>query len=232
MSMNIFESNPEDVTRLILVRHGRTSANEAGRIGALKDYPLDEIGKAQAQKVALRLKNFPVSAIYSSPILRTAQTAQTIADHFGLNVQFRDELKEYYFGLAADHTMEEIKRENETVYNEMIAWMNMGPVQTGPHLYIPDAEPLEEFESRIWRFTDEILEKNPGEVVCAVTHMSLIKGFMAVHFGGGVQQRMNFSALNTSLTIIDFYKKVPVLSAFNDISHLDTKYPYGRVNLL
>ncbi|NMB63201.1 MAG: hypothetical protein GYA18_12820 [Chloroflexi bacterium] len=55
---------------------------------------------------------------------------------------------------------------------------------------------------------------------------------MAVHFGSGIQQRMNFNALNTSLTIIDFYKKIPVLAAFNDISHLDMPYPYGRVNLL
>ena len=234
MNMNLFESSPKDVTRLILVRHGRTSANQAGRIGAMKDYPLDETGKEQAARVARRLKrDFPIAVIYASPILRTKQTAQAVADEFGLgDIQFRDELKEYYFGMAADHTMEEIKEENEAVYNEMINWMNKEPGQTGPHLYIPGAELFEDFEARIRRFTAEILEKNPGQVVCAVSHMGLIKGFMAVHFGSGIQQRMNFNALNTSLTIIDFYKKIPVLAAFNDISHLDMPYPYGRVNLL
>ncbi|NMB61848.1 MAG: histidine phosphatase family protein, partial [Chloroflexi bacterium] len=111
MNMNLFESSPKDVTRLILVRHGRTSANQAGRIGAIKDYPLDETGKEQAARVARRLKrDFPIAVIYASPILRTKQTAQAVADEFGLgDIQFRDELKEYYFGMAADHTMEEIK---------------------------------------------------------------------------------------------------------------------------
>jgi len=232
MNMNLFESSPKDVTRLILVRHGRTSANQAGRIGAMKDYPLDETGKDQAARVAQRLKDFPISTIYSSPILRTKQTAQAIADEFGYDIQFRDDLKEYFFGMAADRTMEEVKEENEAVYNEMIDWMNMGPLQTGPHLYIPGAEPFEDFEARIRRFTGEVLANNPGQVVCAVTHMGLIKGFMAVHFGGGIQQHMNYNALNTSLTIVDFYKKMPVLAAFNDISHLDMMYPYGRVNLL
>lgn len=233
MNMNLFESSPKDVTRLILVRHGRTSANKAGRIGAMKDYPLDEIGKDQAARVARRLKSFPISTIYSSPIMRTKQTAQAIADELGFaDIQFRDDLKEYYFGIAADHTMEEVREENEAVYNEMITWMNMDPSQSGPHLYIPGAELFEDFEARIRRFTAEILENNPGQVVCAVTHMGLIKGYMAVHFGGGIQQHMNYNALNTSLTIIDFYKGIPVLAAFNDISHLDMPYPYGRVNLL
>ncbi len=230
--MNIFVSNPDDVTRLILVRHGRTSANKDAKIGALKDYPLDEVGSEQAARVAKRLKEFNISAIYSSPILRTRQTAQAIADVLGLNIEFRTELQEYYFGTIADHTMEEIKQEDEATYNKLISWMNMGQEQTMQRPVIPGAEPLQDFEARIRRFTNEILDIHPGQVVCAVSHMGLIKGFLAIYFGGGLGRRMNFNALNTSLTVIDFYKKVPVLSAFNDISHLDIPLPFGRVNLL
>lgn len=230
--MNIFESNPEDVTRLILIRHGRTSANKAGRIGALKDYVLDDVGQEQVRKMSQRMKEFPVSTIYASPVLRTKQTAQAIADEFDLNIDLRDDLKEYFFGFAADLTMEEIKQENESVYNEMVQWMNAEWKPGKPHLYVPGAEPLEDFEARLRNFTSEILENNPGQVVCAVTHMSVIKCFMAICFGGGIKDYMGFNALNTSLTIIDFYKKIPVLATFNDISHLGIKYPYGRLNLL
>ncbi|MGV8025966.1 MAG: histidine phosphatase family protein [Anaerolineaceae bacterium] len=230
--MNIFASDPKDGTRVILVRHGRTSANKDAKIGSVKDYPLDEVGNDQAQRVAKRLKDFNISAIYSSPILRTKQTAQAIADRIGLNIAFRKELQEFIFGSIADHTMEEIKKEDEETYNELIAWMSMGQEQTMARPVIPDAETMQEFEARIRKFTKEMLDNHEGQTICAVTHMGWIKGFMAIYFGGGVGQRMNFNALNTSITVIDFYKQVPVLSGFNDISHLDISLPYGRVNLL
>jgi broad specificity phosphatase PhoE len=230
--MNIFASDPKEGTRLILVRHGRTSANKDAKIGSVKDYPLDEIGIDQAQRVAKRLKDFNITALYSSPILRTKQTAQAIADAVKLNIEFRTELQEFYFGSIADHTMEEIKNEDEIIYNELIAWMNMGQEQTMTRPIIPGAETMQDFETRIRRFTKEILENHAGQTVCAVTHMGLIKGFLGIYFGRGLGQRMNFNALNTSITVIDFYKQVPVLSGFNDISHLSTALPYGRVNLL
>ncbi len=231
-NMNIFASDPKDGTRLILVRHGRTSANKDAKIGSVKDYPLDEIGIEQAHRVAKRLKDFNISAIYSSPILRTRQTAQAIADVIKLDIEFRTELQEFFFGSIADHTMEEIKKEDEITYNKLIAWMNMGQEQTMLRPVIPGAETMQEFEARIRKFTKEILDNHAGQTICAVTHMGLIKGFLGIYFGGGVGQRMNFNALNTSITVIDFYKQVPVLSGFNDISHLDIALPYGRVNLL
>jgi probable phosphoglycerate mutase len=230
--MNIFSCNEKDVTRLILVRHGRTSANKEEKIGSMKDYPLDEIGVEQARRVANRLKDFKISAIYASPILRTRQTAQAIADTLQLGINIRPELQEFFFGSVADHTMEEIKAQDERTYNQLIAWMNMGQEQSMARPIIPGAESMQVFEARIRRFTAEILQEHPGQTVCAVTHMGLIKGFLGLYFGGGLEKRMNYNALNTSITVIDFYKQVPVLSGFNDISHLDMALPYGRVNLL
>ncbi len=229
--INLFACDPKYVTRLILVRHGRTNANKESRISSEKDYILDETGIDQAKKAAQRLKDFNISALYSSPILRTKQTAEYISEALGLKIEFNDDLKEYSFGSIADHTLEEVEVENKELYDKFMDWMNMGQVQTMPRVNIPGAEPMEAFEARIHHFTDEMLIRHPAQTVCAVTHMGLIKGFMAVFFGGGVQHRMNFNAYNTSLTVIDFYKQVPVLSAFNDMSHLDAPLPYGRVNM-
>ena len=228
---NLFAADPKYVTRLILVRHGRITSNKDSRISSAKDYPLDEMGIDQAKKVAQRLKIFNVSALYSSPIFRAKQTAQFIAEAIGLDIEYKDDLKEYYFGSITDQTMEEIEMENKELYDKFIAWINMGQEQTMERIKIPGAELMEDFEARIRRITDEILKKHPAQTVCVVTHMGFIKGFMAVYFGGGVQHRMNFNAYNTSLTITDFYKQVPVLTAFNDISHLNVAYPYGRVNM-
>jgi len=59
------------VTTLILLRHGRSSANVAGVLaGRTPGVELDETGRAQAQKVVERLTGVPLAEIVCSPLLR------------------------------------------------------------------------------------------------------------------------------------------------------------------
>ena len=59
---------------LILVRHGRTALNAAGKLQGRIDEPLDEVGEAQAVAVAAFVG--PVDELISSPLLRAQQTAR------------------------------------------------------------------------------------------------------------------------------------------------------------
>ncbi|WP_066522571.1 MSMEG_4193 family putative phosphomutase [Curtobacterium ammoniigenes] len=65
---------------VILVRHGRTSANAsgilAGRAGGVR---LDEVGVQQADRVAERIAAIPLAGIVSSPLGRCRDTARRIA---------------------------------------------------------------------------------------------------------------------------------------------------------
>lgn len=65
----------------ILVRHGRTAANAQGLLaGWTPGVHLDDIGIEQACRVGERLAALPLSAIVSSPLERTVQTAEAILD--------------------------------------------------------------------------------------------------------------------------------------------------------
>lgn len=88
------------MTRLILVRHGRSQANEQ-RIFANHEntYPLTEAGETQAEIAAARLSRYPVDRVYSSPILRAMQTARPIARAHGLRVYKASALVEYSVGI-------------------------------------------------------------------------------------------------------------------------------------
>ena len=64
--------------RIILVRHGETEWNRTHRFQGRSNVPLNEKGKKQARALALALKDEPLSAIYSSPLLRAMETANFI----------------------------------------------------------------------------------------------------------------------------------------------------------
>ena len=67
-------------TRFILIRHGQTEWNRgAERFRGHADLPLNETGLAQAQKMARRLANEKIAALYASPLQRALQTAQPLA---------------------------------------------------------------------------------------------------------------------------------------------------------
>ncbi len=57
------------MTTVILLRHGRTTANTGGVLaGWTPGVRLDETGQAQAQAVAARLAPVPLAAVVSRPI--------------------------------------------------------------------------------------------------------------------------------------------------------------------
>jgi probable phosphomutase (TIGR03848 family) len=66
---------------VILVRHGRTTANATGLLaGRAAGVNLDEIGRDQAALTGDRLAAVPVVGLVSSPLERCRQTAQFILD--------------------------------------------------------------------------------------------------------------------------------------------------------
>ena len=65
-------------TRILLTRHGETHWNRIRRFQGRSNLPLNAAGRKQARALALALKDEPLSAIYSSPLLRAMETAKFI----------------------------------------------------------------------------------------------------------------------------------------------------------
>ncbi len=85
--------------RLVLVRHGQTTANVEGILDTrLPGRPLTEEGPQQAAELAEQLAGEPVVAVYASRALRAQQTAQPIAARHGLAAQVLDGVHEVSIG--------------------------------------------------------------------------------------------------------------------------------------
>ena len=64
--------------RIILARHGETEWNRMGRFQGRSDIPLNAKGKAQVRLLAEALRKEPLAAIYTSPLIRAMETAESV----------------------------------------------------------------------------------------------------------------------------------------------------------
>lgn len=85
--------------RLYFVRHGESEANILMEFSnASNEHPLTANGLEQARAVASSLSGLAVKRVYSSPVLRAAQTAQIIAESLPAPVEYNEALREWSVG--------------------------------------------------------------------------------------------------------------------------------------
>jgi probable phosphoglycerate mutase len=99
---------------LILIRHGLPV-----RSAETSDPPLSAEGHEQARRTARWLAGEPIAAVYSSPMLRSVQTAEPFVAATGLSMTTREEIVEFDRGSGAYIPMEELKREDYAAWKAL-----------------------------------------------------------------------------------------------------------------
>ena len=202
-------------TVVILVRHGHTPTTGKILPGRTKGLHLSDLGKEQAEKVASHLSSLnSISAVYSSPMERTFETAKPIAKAFGKSVRKHQGLIEADFGKWTGRKLSELRKLKD--------WEK---VQKNPSLFrFPDGESFMEMQSRMVTTVTNICENHRGEIIIAVSHADTIKAFLTAALGTPLDlfQRLHISPCSVSPVI--FGTQSPFVLAVNstgsDISSL------------
>lgn len=154
--------------RLLLLRHGRTAWNDAGRAQGHADIELDATGHAQAELAARHLADLDIAGLWASDLTRARQTAGYLADRTGLGVDEDARLREFDVGERQGLTLAEFA---DRFPEEYSAWMRgdgLVPVKGG--------EVSEEVEARMVPALRECLEAlDHGETGLVVTHGAAMK---------------------------------------------------------
>lgn len=152
------------MTEFWLVRHGQTDWNVNSRWqGQSPDAPgLNELGRAQALAVLEKLKSVPLSAVYSSDLLRAQQTAELIARPLGLPIFYEPRLREMNLGKWEGMLGSRI----ETDYPRELAERKRDAFEA----HTPGGEALREVAARVLPAMDEIASKHPAESILIVSH--------------------------------------------------------------
>lgn len=158
------------MARLILIRHGETDWNIAGRYQGQADPPLNETGLKQARRLAEELHATRLDRLVSSPLQRALQTAEVIAARKQIPLQTDARLMEIHQG----DWQTRLRAEIEMLYPELFKTWENEPWQVTP----PGGESLQQVQQRVNQAVDEILALSPGQVTGIVAHripIALIK---------------------------------------------------------
>ena len=200
-------------TRIYLVRHGETAWNATGRFQGHTDVPLSENGKAQAERLALRLNREKITAFYSSDLSRAKETAEILAKEHELPVTYLPALREINFGEWEGLTMKEISEAYGAITEQW--WSN--PLST----QIPAGESLRDVATRCLRAIQTIVERHDGETVVVAAHGGVIRVIVGLALEIDLNYYWKLRLDNVSLSILEYHApEKAILELFNDTCHL------------
>lgn len=202
-------------TRLLLVRHAVTADTGSVLTGRAPGVALSEEGQAQAKAVAGRLADLPVAAVYTSPIERTRQTAEALAEPHGLGVQMLDGVVEVEYGEWTGQKLVELAKTE--------LWR---VVQAAPsRVTFPGGEALRAMQARAVEALDGVVARHPGELVAAVSHSDVIKAVLAHYTGLHLDLFQRLVVSPASVSALAFGTGPAYLLTLNDTGSLDFLVP-------
>jgi broad specificity phosphatase PhoE len=203
------------VTRVFMVRHGATLLSAEDRFAGATDVALSEEGREQTRRLAGRLAEEKIAAIYASPLSRTMETARILARPHNLEVQARDGLREISHG----HWEEMTRRDVEQKFPEEIAeW------EKDPYTFAPiGGESGLAVTARALPVLIDLVRQHPGEDFLVVSHKATIRLLLSSLLGFDPRRyRDNLDQKPAALNIVDFRDAANSrLALFNDTSHYD-----------
>ncbi len=156
-------------TTLHLLRHGETAHSVAKRFSGTggDDLPLTERGRVQAERAATALaRRGDVTAVVTSPLRRTRETADIVAKALDLPVRVEPRLRETAFGEWDGHTFAEVRRRWPDALERWLGSTSEAP---------PGGESFDEVDARVRAALDGLLTSDAGRSVVLVTHVTPIK---------------------------------------------------------
>ena len=210
------------MTKLVIIRHGHSTANMTRNFAGHTDAELSPIGEEQVIKTAEYVaENYKVDKVYASDLKRAYNTGKAVADRLGLEVIPDENLREIFAGewegLAFDYLL-------ETYVEDYGRWKNdIGNARcTG-------GESVQELAKRILAEVEKIAKENDGKTVAIATHATTIRVTQSIIQTGSLAEMKNIPwVTNASVSELEYsngkweFKKV---SISDHLSTLPTPLP-------
>jgi phosphoserine phosphatase len=204
--------------RFLIVRHGETDWNRAGRFQGQIDVPLNDHGRSQAAGVREFLKEVSIDFAFTSHLLRPKETAQIILEaHPGVTLQTNQDLQEISHGLWEGKLEAEIAVDYA---QELVGW------RTKPEtVQMPEGENLQDVWDRAGQAWQDILNKvgDVDQTGIVVAHDATNKVLLCQLMGLQMTDFWKVKQGNGAVTVVSYpngIKELPMIQALNLTSHL------------
>ncbi|MER6307123.1 histidine phosphatase family protein [Streptomyces sp. NPDC001739] len=207
---------------LILVRHGRSTANTAGVLaGRAPGVALDERGAAQSAALPARLAQVPLAALVSSPLQRCRETmAPLLAARPGITLHIEDRISECDYGDWSGRKLAELTDEPL-----------MEAVQQHPSsAAFPGGESMRAMQARavdaVRDWNARVEQTHGAEATYAMcSHGDIIKSLVADALGLHLDLFQRISVEPCSLTVIRYTRLRPYLVRLGDTGDFASLVP-------
>jgi phosphoserine phosphatase len=200
-------------TTIYLIRHGECAGNREGLFRGRYDFPLNEVGKEQADSLAKELEDVKFDAVFSSPLKRAWKTAEKLCKDRGITPIAQEGFNNIHLGEWEGRPKAEIA---EKYPAEFRLW------RTEPEkLRMPGAETLAQVQARAVNALVRITEKWMGTGIAVVTHRAVLKPLIAGVLGIAAPYFWKLHPETASYSIIEHTSERGfALALFNQTRHL------------
>ena len=213
---------PSTSTKVILVRHSRTTYNEQGRYQGSSDKSvLTAKGHRNAYATGLALKEYDFDAIYTSPLKRVRQTTQEILAALENNLLpvYSDRLlTEICMSHWQGYYYQEVKEKFAQAYQ---CW------QDTPHLFsFGNVYPVLELFEKARLFWQKVLRKHQGQTILIVAHGGTNRALISTAIGLQPESYHSLQQSNCGISCLEFTcDRDGELKYLNATDHLDETLP-------
>ena len=187
--------------KITYICHGATIYSEEFRFSDAEHYPpLNEAGYEEIERICgfLKLRGVKNDKIYTSPAVRTVQSAKLIAKLYKKDYIVLDNLHPKSCGIWNGLNIEQIESKNKSALLEM--YLNPDEKRFG------EKESLNEFIARVGKIIDEIVANNIGNRIITVTHPEVIQAAICNAIGLPAQNMPKIYIRTGSATQISYYE--------------------------
>lgn len=196
----------QGATELLLIRHAEAEHPQPAAALEVKavDMPLTEHGRLQAKRLANRIAVRKPHAIYASPLKRTMETAQPIADALDLQIRSDERLREVEIADVGPASLQDLAE---------IA------IAHGGWSHLNGTESSTSIRTRMHEAVADIVAAHAGERVAIVSHAGAINAYLSMILE--LQKDFFFPAGNTSITVVRARDARRLIVTINDTAHLE-----------
>ncbi|MHB8627885.1 MAG: histidine phosphatase family protein [Aggregatilineales bacterium] len=200
------------MTEFLLIRHGANDYTRTHKLaGWLPNVHLNEHGRAQAAAVGERLSKTTIHALYASPLDRTMETAQAIAQHHPhLTVQPLETVGELRMGVWEGQELGKLAQRR--------LWQT---VQFAPsRVRFPGGETFRAAQQRGVDALEALCEQHPRQTIVVVSHSDMLKLIVAHYLGLPLDLFQRLEISTASLTILTLDARRAVIKQMNETAYL------------
>ena len=202
-------------TMIYFVRHGETILTPDRKFSGsgAPNPPLTATGLAQASLVADEIAKLNPEILIASPLRRTTQTIEVIAEKVALPVIYDQAWYECGFGLWDGLSIDEVSRIYPMEYKAWLASSAYAP---------PQGESYDELGWRVDEAIDKLVAKFPGKRVVIASHNGVIKQAIRLAIGGSPESIFHIDVAPCSISSVSIWPSdgLRALRSANEQGHL------------